>query len=64
MLLEEMRIPYAMKTIPLTDYMKPGQTKPAEYLKLCPDGLVPAIQLAIGDSFCSSRPMRGVEQTI
>ncbi|CAE8662733.1 unnamed protein product [Polarella glacialis] len=46
MVLEAMRIPYVMATSPLTGYLKPGQTKPAEFLAIRPNGILPVIQLA------------------
>ena len=44
LLLEAMRLPYAMRTLPLAAYLRPGEQKPAEYLAICPDGKVPSVQ--------------------
>jgi len=47
LVVEKMKVPYTMKTIPLKSYMKPGDSaKREEYMKLCPDGFVPAVQMA------------------
>lgn len=43
--IEDMQLPYESRTIPLSSYLRPCERKPAEFLSLCPDGLVPAIQL-------------------
>ena len=44
LLLEEMRVAYAVKTIPLRAYARPGETKDPAYLKMVPDGVVPGLQ--------------------
>lgn len=46
MVLEEMRVPYVLATGPLGGYMKPGEKKPAEFLKIRPNGIFPVIQFA------------------
>lgn len=58
MLLESMRLSYAVKTIPLTAYMLPGQTKDPEYVRMVPDGIVPGIQHKKGTGF--EKAFRGV----
>ena len=44
LLLECMRLPYEMKTIPLARYLQPGEKKPREYVSQVPSGVVPALQ--------------------
>lgn len=46
LVLEEMRLPYMSGTSPLNSYLKPGQSKPAEFLAIRPNGVMPVIQLA------------------
>ena len=51
LLLEEMKLSYRVKTIPLAGYLRPGQVKPAEYLAMVPDGVVPGLQHRSSDGF-------------
>mmetsp|Transcript_76403 Transcript_76403/g.211025 ORF Transcript_76403/g.211025 Transcript_76403/m.211025 type:complete len:450 (-) Transcript_76403:62-1411(-) len=46
MVLEEMQVPYVLSTSPLTGYLKPGETKPVEFLAIRPNGVLPVIQFA------------------
>merc|ERR1719265_1778826 len=46
MVLEEMRVPYVLGGSPLNSYLKPGERKPAEFLAIRPNGVMPVIQLA------------------
>ena len=59
LLLEAMRLPYAMRTLPLAAYLRPGEQKPAEYLAICPDGKVPSVQFRDErDEGAMSAPLR------
>ena len=50
MLLEHMRVPYQVRTVPLRQYLRPGETKDPEYLALVgSDGVVPGLQFADED---------------
>jgi len=44
MVLEEMKVPYVCATGPLSGYMKPGEQKPADFLKIRPNGVFPVLQ--------------------
>ena len=57
LLLEAMRLPYTMRTIPMNGYLRPGERKPQEYLDLVPDGTLPALQFA-RDGGAPSAPLR------
>ena len=57
LLLEAMRLPYPMRTIPMNGYLRPGERTPQEYLDLVPDGTLPALQLARGGG-APSAPLR------
>ena len=46
LLLEAMEVPYEVRKLPLSKYLRDGETKPAEYLRMVPDGMVPGLQLA------------------
>eukprot|EP00930_Biecheleria_cincta_P083804 TRINITY_DN73314_c0_g1_i1.p1 TRINITY_DN73314_c0_g1~~TRINITY_DN73314_c0_g1_i1.p1 ORF type:complete len:458 (-),score=81.87 TRINITY_DN73314_c0_g1_i1:39-1412(-) len=49
--LEEMHVPYVLETIPLSNYMKPGEESVREtYKNISPDGSVPGIQIATGET--------------
>jgi len=39
-------VPYVHATSPLNSYLKPGQSKPAEFLAIRPNGILPVIQVA------------------
>lgn len=45
LLLELMRVPYEMRTIPLQRYLRPGETKNPAFLALQPSGVVPVLQV-------------------
>ncbi|KAJ8599615.1 hypothetical protein CTAYLR_004688 [Chrysophaeum taylorii] len=51
LLLEEMKVAYRVRTVPLSGYARPGETKDPEYLAMVPDGIVPGIQLREGKKF-------------
>lgn len=46
LLLEAMEIPYEVRKLPLSKYLRKGETKPIEYTKMVPEGLVPGLQLS------------------
>lgn len=54
LLLEEMRVPYCVRTVPLRRYMLEGEQKDPEYIFLVgPEGVVPSLQ------FCADAVMDG-----
>ena len=46
LLLEMMGIAYEVKKLPLNKYLREGETKPAAYLRMVPNGVVPGLQLS------------------
>ena len=46
LLLEAMEIPFEVRKVPLRKYLRVGETKSAEYLRMVPDGVVPGVQLS------------------
>ncbi|EOD24355.1 putative glutathione dehydrogenase [Emiliania huxleyi CCMP1516] len=52
LVLEEMEVPYEVKTVPLRRYMLEGETKDAEYTRLVgPEGVVPGVQFRAASGF-------------
>ena len=64
LLLEEMRVPYQVRTVPLRRYMRPGEQKDPDYLRqVGPGGVVPGVQFRNADhEFLLA--IQGVEQIV
>jgi glutathione S-transferase len=65
LLLEELEVPYRMRTVPLRRYMREGEEKDPEYIQLVgPDGIVPALQFRADGSPEESTPSGPPVQSI
>jgi len=60
MLLEEMKVSYEIKTIPLRAYMRAGEEKDPAYIKDVPDGVVPGLQHFDKEKNCWKPAFRNV----
>lgn len=63
LLLEQMRVPYQVKTVPLRQYMLPGDQKDPSYLAMVgPDGVVPGVQFLDDDGKTFGPAVQSVER--